>query len=83
VAQQAKATGSADGFFTPQNTQSSANADMAMFDNTYQVLILYKIAGILHSSVYTFQECGRQEINSFVRTFWCQVSGVRSEKRKI
>ncbi len=35
--------------------------------------------GILHSSVYTFQECGRQEINSFVRTFWCQVSGVRCQ----
>jgi len=25
-------------------------------------------------------ECGRQEINSFVRTFWCQVSGVRYKK---
>jgi len=36
--------------------------------------------GILDSSVYTFQECGRQEINFLFVLFGarCQVSGVKT-----
>ena len=39
--------------------------------------------GIFHFSVYTFQGCGRQEINSFVLNFWYQVSEDRDQMIEI